>query len=1293
MIAKKALRVKTMESTAAPEWKQLIQLGEQLVVQSTPAGQCQILCETVIEMFTVEAQIWLAAGAYLFPGETQRPLPLLPQSPPLAQKAAQERRILGVGPSGKMARPLSPRSRPVSVAFPLQENGTLIGVLQVKRSVDHPFSKHILAQLEALVNHASMAMEITRQEHLKNWRYQQLNLVRLASAQIANLRDPLRIYAEVTTLIQETFHLYYVGIFTLDEAQHTLQFRANAGQKSNFVPDFSVNVGEGIIGWVGQSGEELVAPDVRAEPRYRYLDVLPETISEAALPLKVENRLLGVLDIQSDHPAAFHEVDMLVLRTLADTISLAMESAILYDHLHRRAEQISSVFEVSHALASILDQEQLLKEVVNLIHRRFGYPFIHVFTVHPGRRRVFYEAGSGERSETMHKQEFSYPLDGEKGLIPWVARNGKTYLANDVLQDELYLPSDLPPNDTRAELTVPLLVGQEVVGVLDIQSEKVNAFDENDRSLFEALAATIATAIRNAGLYRSERWRRQVAETFKDVAYLMTTNQPLNELLDVILEKLERNLPCDASAIWLLEENNGGEGEPYRLRLAATRHIDPESMIQVVGDRAEAQAMLENALQSEQPLIRRADQPFGPLGAAMNFPNDYSSIAATLRTNRRPLGILTLAHASGGRYGSEAQAITATFANYAAVAIQNGRLYREAQEQALVSTMLLQVAEASQSTMTVEDLLSTMMRLVRLLMGVRKCAFLLWEESLQTYQMKAWYGFDLPGAESTSRPLYSSELPAMRRLIQEKATLYLQNSDIELNLPEISLDQQNGTLVMLPLLVRGEVMGAFLVAYQAAAQVGQEERFDPKALGILQGIAQQTAITVDNLRLLEARQEEAYVTAALLQVAQTVVSSTDLHDTLDTIVHLLPILVGIDACIMYLWDAGSRLFRPIQAYAGSRREEETMLSTAYAPGENTLLDTVFLEGSMHLCQVTDDSAQFIHWAKLACQHYDENADQSAPPIGNWLLGYPLSLPNMVMGVMVVQEMTTSPAFWERRMEIINGIAQQVSMSIQNDIYKQEMVENQRIEGEIQLARQIQETFLPTSLPRLQGWELDLRWEMAREVGGDFYDVFKLDGNRLGLVIADVSDKGLPAALYMTVTRTLIHAFAAGGNDPARVLKEVNDLLVNDSPESMFITAIYSILSLETGELVYANAGHNLPLLYGMTDERVHPLPKGGMALGILKEMQLENHLVQIEMGDTLILYTDGAVDLMSPKNESFGEPRLRHVIEQYGKEKVGLILENLDDALADFRQGIRPFDDITIVAIQRAPKAKENNSG
>ncbi len=1303
--------IKNSSQATDPEWKQLLRLGEQLANHPIPSAQCDLIIEAISQLLSAQVRVWLASPNYPLPGTPS--METLPNAAatPLVHQAMTEQKLQCQPPAPEEGSSQA-YAGPVIVAIPMMFKQLLLGVVEVDRSQGPAFNEHELGLLEGLVTHAAVAMEVTREETLKNWRLEQLNLVRSVAAQIAMLPGLDELYDHVTRLIQDMFGYDYVAIFIQDENQPTLNFRSSAS-KSQSEPlkrDFFIQPGIGIIGTVAESGAEIVAPDVRQETRYRFLEALPATLSEAALPLKIENRILGVLDFQCERLDAFHERDMLVLRSLADSIAMAIESKRLYNKLERRAEQISSVFEVSHALASILDLDELLAEVVKLIQNRFGYPLVHVYTVHPGRRLVIHQAGTHETGQADHPvqddqdnqiENRNYALDDPKGMIPWVARNGRTLVSNDVSREPLYRTneSDGLTLETHSEISVPLVAGDEILGVLDIQSHEADAFDENDRSLFEALAAPVAVAMRNANLYRSEQWRRMVAESFRDVAYLISSNQPLNQLLDYILEKLESILPCDASAIWLIQEEASGQedeaggekaAEP-RLQLAATRHLNEGKLFEAL-QRESVQEMLDRPLKNEDPLIRHAGDPLGPLGVALGFQPDYSSIAAPMRTNKRALGILTLAHHQSGRYGSEAQAITATFASYAAVAILNARLYNESQEQALISTMLLQIAEASRSILNIDDLLSTMIRLTRLLMGVKKCAFLLWEDNLQNFQLKAWYGFEPAGDASL---LFSARLPALSRLITEQTMLYLDDPASELNLPELSLDSaqsehipgasSQGTIIMLPLLIRNEVIGAFLVGLQLATIPGEEASFDPKALAILQGIAHQASLTVDNLSLQDARQEEAYVTAALLQVAQAVVTSNDLNDTLDTIVHLLPILVGIETCVIYLWDMANKLLRPTQVSAGSRREEEAILARAFAPGENRLLDAIRQSGETQMCQIPDPNLPIEEWGSLDCQPYDQLNEQIAALRGDWALGYPLSIQGQVMGALLVRETTASSAFWERRMEIIHGIAQQTSLAIQNDVLKQEMVETERIEREIQLARQIQETFLPDELPQLNQWELDMRWETAREIGGDFYDIFKLGDNRFGLVIADVADKGLPAALYMTVARTLIRSSAANDFSPVKVLEEANRLLISDSSDSMFITAVYAILSLDTGELIYANAGHNRPLLYRAKTGELEQLPKGGIALGILEQLGLEEHRMVIQPGDSLVLYTDGVTDLLSPGGEFFGEQRLYQVIREHGKERIQDMLEFLDDAMIEFRRGTPPADDITLLAVRREP--------
>lgn len=1267
---------------AVPEWKQFLHLGESLLAQPNTAAQCALIAETVERLLGAQAVVWLSDAHYPLPNEPDVLLIPSPDAPEIVRQVYDDHYAgSGTANGGHRAGGNPPRE----LSLPIISQGSLLGVLAARREKGPAFRKEEISFLEGLVAHAASSLQIFRQVSLKNWRSDQLTLVRSVAAQIANVTDLNELCLRVTELIQKTFSYYYVAIFTLDASGDFLQFRASATQaQENRQTVLNARVGEGIIGYTVQAGEEYYVPNVHQDPHYRFIDSLPETQSEVAFPLRIDQRVLGVLDIQSDQPDAFHELDRTVLRALADNIATAVDGARLYSDVQRRAEQISAVIDITHALTSILDLDTLLETVVETIQKRFGYPFVHLYSVHPGRRLIFYWAGSGPRSNVLREQQNQVSLDDPVGIIPWVARTGKVLLANDVQKEPLYRSSELPPFDICSEVALPLSYGGETQAILDIQSTACNAFDEKDVSILEALSASIAIALRNASLYRSEQWRRQVADSFRDVANLLNADVGLDELLNSILLELEKNLPCNASAIWLYEEDPRDQGPGDRLRLAYAHGFTLENMQHIRQENPTINQSLEAALESPEPIIRRPSDPLGPLGAVMNFAPEYSSITAPLMAGDQPLGVLTLAHSTYGRYGSEARAMTATFASYASSAIQNARLFADAQEQAWVSTVLLQVAEACQALNTVDDLLETMTRLTPLLVGIKNCAIFLFDSNRQAFILKNLFGIE--GLEKNVTPFYESEAPGFQQLRLTQAPVFITDANTELLLPEAATGE-GGTLVLIPLMTRQEITGAMLVGHQNDDLPGFHQFFNQQTLAILQGIAHQTAVAVENIQLLEVRQEEAYVTAVLLQVAQAVVSQNNLTDILDTIGHLMPILVGIDACIIYLWDRDRKRLIAAQAFTGQRPLDQQVMGQSYAAGEFPLLDQTVQTDSPSACRLPDPAFPPTEWNNLPCLLPGEMPTPAQSANGAWALGFPLSVKGEVYGVMLTQETHSSISFHEKRLEIITGIAQQVSLAIQNERLNQEMVERERLDKEIQLARQIQRTFLPSELPSLPGWDLDIRWQTARQVGGDFYDVFHSRKGTLGLVIADVSDKGLPAALYMTVTRTLIRAFMQNTASPGRVLDRVNNLLMMDSQSGMFVTTVYALLDPVEGQLLCANAGHNRALLWRSASGELEQLPKGEIALGVLENVHYSDHNLVILPGDCLIFFTDGLTECFSVSGETYGEERLRRVIRSTAAKGVHFLLQEIEKSVVEFRGNEPISDDVTLLAIQRQPAA------
>jgi serine phosphatase RsbU (regulator of sigma subunit)/putative methionine-R-sulfoxide reductase with GAF domain len=1263
-------------SKTDPTWKQFLELGENLLNQPDTSSLMQLLSHRIADQFSCKVKLFPVEPSYPLPGE--QIIQTIPSTPSLKiiEKALQEKSTQKVIAAGQ-------ENKPFEMALPLATRDTLLAILWVQRPKSNPFSEDDVELLEGIASYVSVSMQVNRQVTLKNWRYDQISLVRSVSAQIANVLDLDELCQRVTRLICASFGFYFVAIFTVEPGSEVLRFRASSGndEVNAKFNNLNLKIGSGLIGTTAQDGNEHIAKDVAEDPYFRSIDCLPETKAEATFPLVVEGRILGVLDIQSREHHSFHENDMLVLHSLADNIALAVESARLYAGMEKRAERLNAVLEINDAISSILDLDKLLEEVVTRIQERFDYPFVHIFTVHMGRRKVIYHSGSGARSKHLHTNAYAFDMDAPRGLIPQVARTGKPIIANDVLNNPLYIPSKLPPHDTRSEMTIPLVFGNEVLGILDLQSDKTNAFTNDDLELFEGLASVVAVSLRNATLFRSERWRREVADSFQDIARLLSENMELPLLLEKILLTLEKILPCDCSAIWLSDNEKPENASSSQLHLAAARGISGTLISTTLENDPTVREFLNHSLQASAPSIREPDGPYGPLGKALKFPADYSSISVPLRAGENVLGSLTLAHHLNGRYGSEASTISATFASYAAVAIQNARLFASAQQEAWSSTVMLQVAEACQSISSEDELLSTMSRLAPLLVGIDQCGFYLYDQIRHSFELRSWYGFH---PEEDERSVQELDGIPFLKLITSQEPVFVVDPVEEIKLKSFEFIPKQHTVILFPLVSRGELLGAFLVSHCADADLAIENKFNDQTLAILQGLTRQTAVALENIRLVETRQEEAYITAVLLQVAQAVVSQNQLSDVLETIINLMPILVGIETCIIYTWNKDNQVFTPASVIAENKELREWLAEKTYSPGEHDILDELLKNQKLSVCQLESPAITPENWRATSCFTIQDGDLEVLQTGNNWLLGFPLSIKGDFYGAMIAVENDVPAKFQAKRVELLNGVSQQIALAIQDDHLNQEMIIRERMEKEIQLARQIQKTFLPDALPQIEGWDLDLRWNTAREVGGDFYDVFNISDDKIAFAIADVSDKGMPAALYMTVTRTLIRSSAQSLHSPGKILSRVNELLALENQTSgMFVTAVFGVLDPKNGEFEYAIAGHNLPLLRRGTSNQVEKLKKGGIALGVIENADYEDHCTVLKPGDSLLLYTDGVTETFSPNEEAFTEARLIDVFKKAYDQKELSPMEYMEDMLASFR-GKQPLsDDVTIIHIQK----------
>lgn len=303
---------------------------------------------------------------------------------------------------------------------------------------------------------------------------------------------------------------------------------------------------------------------------------------------------------------------------------------------------------------------------------------------------------------------------------------------------------------------------------------------------------------------------------------------------------------------------------------------------------------------------------------------------------------------------------------------------------------------------------------------------------------------------------------------------------------------------------------------------------------------------------------------------------------------------------------------------------------------------------------------------------------------------PLKIKKEVLGVIALVNKENDERFSEVDDSLLHALGNQAAISINNAKLYQALSERERLEQELQIARDIQGFLFPKEAPRIEGFELASLARPATEVGGDYYDYIEVSKDEWGLVIADVSGKGVPGALVMAMVRSMLRAEAAGKSSAAQVLSRVNKSIYGDIKEDMFVSLFYLVLNVRKGTLNYARAGHDPSLLFHGKEKSYELLDRGGIALGLDEgpffNETLEQGEVKLSSGDTLVLYTDGITEAMNGNNEQFGFQRLLDIVRQSslaeGEGKVSALVERIDREITKFAGDAPQRDDITLVALK-----------
>ncbi|TKJ44740.1 hypothetical protein CEE35_06750 [Candidatus Aerophobetes bacterium Ae_b3b] len=299
-----------------------------------------------------------------------------------------------------------------------------------------------------------------------------------------------------------------------------------------------------------------------------------------------------------------------------------------------------------------------------------------------------------------------------------------------------------------------------------------------------------------------------------------------------------------------------------------------------------------------------------------------------------------------------------------------------------------------------------------------------------------------------------------------------------------------------------------------------------------------------------------------------------------------------------------------------------------------------------------------------------------------ILCVPLLLKDRVIGVIQVCNKRKDGLFSREDQHLLVSFAVHAAIAIENAKLYQEVAEKERMKKELEIAHRLQTSLLPDNPPQIKGYQIAAISVPAKEVGGDFYDFIDVADNKIGLVIGDVAGKGLPAALFMALSRSFLRAQAIGNLEAKTVMEGTNRLIANDAREGMFVTAFYAILDIPGKVLKLSNAGHNPPFLFHSSMGKCEDLKVEGIALGVLDEAQFQQKEIILRKDDIVVFYTDGIVEAIDKNNQQFGVERLIKIFKDNPHLQVSQLIKSIEKKVEEFTKGQPQFDDLTLMLIK-----------
>ncbi len=823
-----------------------------------------------------------------------------------------------------------------------------------------------------------------------------LNTVSVAASQSLNLDKVLHLTLD---RVLEVMNLDEGGLYLLEASTGEMVLKAHrtlAEESVGWVPNIKIGI-EGLTDLPFGTGQVLVVDDLSQHP------MMSEIVSDgnghrplAIVPLKAQDKILGVMNLLGRAGYAFASQDVELLNTIGAQTGMAIERAQFLEKEQKRSAQLTVVNQVARQIASILDLDQLLYEVVTDIQQSFNYHHVGLFLLDEVTGQLEMQAVAGSFADVAPPD---HRLALGEGIAGWTAETGQPFLANDVSQEPRYVLGILKETLTKAELCVPLKLAGKVIGVLDVQDTQLNAFDETDLLAMETLADQLAIAIENARLFRETKLRLEEIMALYQTSLDITAQIEMTELLKSIVERAATLLQAEGGGICLYDPEREelrwiigyGHGEEY----VGTIFKPGEGMAGKVFQTGEPLMTDDYQTWEGRAALYEADQPFT---AILEMP---------LKWQDRTIGVLAInADAQKRTFNHDDVWLATLLANQAAIAIENARIYEEERKRATQLELISGITQRMASILDLDELLHQVAHLIKDTFDYSDTSILLVEANTGEILLKATTG-------PSGRLVEKLRL----RVGQKGITGWVAHSGEPLLANDVSREPRYHfreetkdikSELAVPIKLKGEIIGVL------DAQSIELDAFSQDDVSILQTLADQLAIAIENARLYQQTDEKLQTRvkelSVLYAIAEAVNHSLDLDKVLQLALDSAVEVARMDSGGILLFDPStSELF----LRAHRRGSLEFLRALSHVTADEDLMPRM-----LNSVLTIDDLSKVTKDRRVAIE---KEGLQS-------LVSIPLKAKENLLGVMVIASHSPRP-FASQELELLAAIGNQIGVAV------------------------------------------------------------------------------------------------------------------------------------------------------------------------------------------------------------------------------------------------------------------------